>query len=163
MKFIFSLSGIALAVFIQGVLGGFSFYLNPPLIIFAIIISFWSLGTRQRLWLSMIAGIILDSIYSLPFGTHIMIGIGLSFLTTLLQYIFTNINSLFTKAVSTGLAMFIIITLTYPLAFLINYFRGLEFILNARLEGVIILYALVWSILCPCIFFGSISLIKKAD
>lgn len=71
-----------------------------PLIIITTLIIFWHVSLPFRLWFSLAAGIILDDISFLPFGTYTALLAGAAFAVEILKNVFSSVESRLVEGLS---------------------------------------------------------------
>lgn len=125
------------------------------IVIFLTVFLYWHLGFSARLWLGVFGGFVADSLSIFPFGTYTLIFIFTALLIEILQYIFSNTDSLFTKGVAVGTVFFVANSFLYPLSYLIGQAQKIFLPWDARAEISII----IWSFIPAVALFAVFSLI----
>lgn len=88
-----------------------------PVAIFTALAIFWRVSLQFRLWFSLAAGITLDSVSFLPFGTYSAVLLGAGFCVEILQNLFSNVESRLVEGLSIGILLASMFAVLYPLAF----------------------------------------------
>lgn len=142
---------IVLALPAQWFLSGFKNYWMPPVLLMAVILSFWHLRVSQRFWLGLILGVLLDTVSIFPFGSHLLILSLAVVLTEGGRTILSNTDSVFTQSLSAAIILFISLFLLYPLGYVINYFSGAASFWPGASFLKIMLYTVIWSLSLPLV------------
>lgn len=152
---------LILAAILQWNWQNYFFIQTPPLVIFTILLWFWRLNLLNRFWLGALAGIILDSLYALPFGSFILLFFLLAGFIQILQAIISDAEPLLTQTLSFCLCLFLSTSLAYPAWYIIGYVEKHPVRWNGWAETTMFLSGLFWSLVLPIFFFGAIKLWRK--
>lgn len=162
-KFFIIVITFLIAIFLQWSWGGWMSHawgFSPPLVPFLAIILFWRMKLLQRMWLVGLAGAFLD-IFSLhPWGTHIGLFFLVAILTTILQFLFTNTESLLVQGISATCLLLVFFNLVYPLALFINFLGGKPQFSSPAVP--VFTASLFWAVLLPAVFMILARPVRKA-
>ena len=125
------------------------------IVIFLVVFLHWHLSFSARIWLGFFLGFVADSLSIFSFGTYTLIFIFTALLIEILQHIFSNTDSLFTKGVAVGAVFFLASSVVYPTSYLLSKIQR-NFI---TWDSGTVIDIMIWSFIPGAVLFALFSLI----
>ena len=156
MRFFIFFIILILALFFQWLLGYWisPWGVPPPVAILGVLIAFWHLTLAPRLWFSLAAGIVLDGVTLLPFGTYGIILMGAAVSVEILQNLFSNIESKFVEGLSVSLVLALLSIAFLPLGSMLARAGEASYYFRFAELGDIVLASLFWASLTFLFYSG---------